>query len=132
MHRDREGSLWLKWPNPIWQTKGNRYPSRRQLRSRFRIQEQRRSFPQSEASTKIISDVQYLDGRMNRHSSNPPFRLPDTGPGQVHYEVRTLRTRCVTPDGNSDAHTHERSFLYLLTAFDPSGPKRRSGRFAQL
>jgi hypothetical protein len=73
MHRNRKGSLWLKWPNPIWQTRGNGYPSHRQLWSRFRIQEQRRSFPQSEASTKIISDVQYLDGRMNRHSSNPLF-----------------------------------------------------------
>jgi hypothetical protein len=35
----------------------------------------------------------------------------------VHYEVGTLRTKCVTTDGNSDARTHERSFLYLLTAF---------------
>jgi hypothetical protein len=35
----------------------------------------------------------------------------------VHYEVRTLRTKCVTTDGNSDAPAHERSFLYLLTAF---------------
>jgi hypothetical protein len=42
----------------------------------------------------------------------------------MNYKVRTLRTRCVTADGNSDAYTHERSFLYLLTAFDPSGPKQ--------
>jgi hypothetical protein len=35
----------------------------------------------------------------------------------VHYEVLTLGTRCVTTDGNSDARTHERSFLYLLTVF---------------
>src|SRR5277367_3212233 len=75
MHRDRKGPLRLKWPNPFWETKRNSYPCCRQLRSRIRIQQQRRRSPQSEASTKIISDVQYLGGRMNRHSSNP---FPDS------------------------------------------------------
>ena len=38
----------------------------------------------------------------------------------MDYEVRALRTRCLTGDRNSGARTYERSFLYLLTAFDPS------------
>jgi hypothetical protein len=76
MHRDREAPLRLKWLRRLWETKGDSYSSCRQLRSSGRRQEQRRSFPQSEAATKIISDVQYLGGRMTRHSSNPFFDSP--------------------------------------------------------
>jgi hypothetical protein len=71
MHRDREGSLYLKRPNPLRETKGDGYSSGRQLRSRFRIQEQRRSLPQVETSAKVIADVQYVGDRRKRHSSNP-------------------------------------------------------------
>src|SRR5271170_2879019 len=93
MHRDREGPLRLKWPNPFWETKRNSYPCCRQLRSKFRIQQQRRSSPQSEASTKIISEVQYLGGRMYRHSSNPFFGSPIED-----LSRRTMRTERSGPD----------------------------------
>jgi hypothetical protein len=75
MHRDREAPLRSKWGHRVRETKGNGYSSCRQLRSSSRIQEQRRSFPQQEASTKVIPDVQYLGGRMTRHLSNP-FSTP--------------------------------------------------------
>jgi len=60
---------------------------------------------------------------MNRHSSNPPFdsRIEDLAKRTMRSE--RLGPDVFTADGNSDARTHERSFLYLLTAFDPSDQK---------
>ena len=47
----------------------------------------------------------------------------------MHYEVLTHRTGYVTTDGNSDARTHERSFLYLLTVFAISNQRALRQRF---